>query len=93
MQHSQESNRIEFLSEFESIFKTALALKSGHLGVPFNEKNWGYKISWDCPFKGVIARSQHIFAHFSENSQPYAKIFKPIDQWTKRDWFMKKTEG
>jgi hypothetical protein len=46
-----ESNRIEFLREFESIFKTTLAPESGHPWVPFNEKNRGSKISWDCPFK------------------------------------------
>jgi hypothetical protein len=32
------SNGIEFLIEFESIFKTALAHVSGHPGVPFNEE-------------------------------------------------------
>jgi hypothetical protein len=32
------SNRIEFLREFDSIFKTALAYESGHPGAPVNEK-------------------------------------------------------
>jgi hypothetical protein len=27
-----------------------------------------------------IAWSQHIFANFSANGQPYAKIFEPVDQ-------------
>jgi hypothetical protein len=27
------------------------------------------------------------------NSQPFEKIFQPVDQWPKWDWFMKKTEG
>jgi hypothetical protein len=40
-----ESNRIEFLREFESIFKTVLAHESEFPGVPFNENNRGSKIS------------------------------------------------
>jgi hypothetical protein len=34
----QQKNRIEFLREFESIFKAALAHESGDPGVPFKEK-------------------------------------------------------
>jgi hypothetical protein len=33
-----ESNRIEYLLEFESIFKTTLAHESGDPGVLFNKK-------------------------------------------------------
>jgi hypothetical protein len=52
MRHSAESNLIiEYLREYEFIFKTALAHESGDPGVLFAEKNRGSKISWDCPFK------------------------------------------
>jgi hypothetical protein len=55
MRHSAESifgflwsNRIEFLREFEAIFKTDLAHESWYTGVPFNEKIRGSKISRAC---------------------------------------------
>jgi hypothetical protein len=52
MRHSAESNlKIEYLREYEFIFKTALAHESGDPGVLFAEKNRGSKILWDCPFK------------------------------------------
>jgi hypothetical protein len=52
MPHSAELNlKIEYLREYEFIFKTALAHESGDPGVLFAEKNRGSKISWDCPFK------------------------------------------
>jgi hypothetical protein len=51
MQHSAESIFIiEYLREYKFIFKTALAHESGGPGVLIDEKNWGSKISWHCPF-------------------------------------------
>jgi hypothetical protein len=41
---------MEYLREYEFIFKTALAHESGGPGVLIDEKNWGSKISWHCPF-------------------------------------------
>jgi hypothetical protein len=53
MWHSAESNlKIEYLHEYELIFKTASAHESGDPGVLFAEKNRGSKISWDSSFKG-----------------------------------------
>jgi hypothetical protein len=49
--HSAESIFIiEYLREYEFIFETALAHESGGPGVLIDEKNWGSKISWHCPF-------------------------------------------
>jgi hypothetical protein len=46
MRHSAESNlKIEYLREYEFIFKTALAHESGDPEVLFAEKNRGSKIS------------------------------------------------
>jgi hypothetical protein len=46
MRHSAESNLIiEYLREYEFIFKTALAHESGDPEVLFAEKNRGSKIS------------------------------------------------
>jgi hypothetical protein len=46
MHHSAESNlKIEYLHEYEFIFKMALAHESGDPGVLFAEKNRGSKIS------------------------------------------------
>jgi hypothetical protein len=54
MLHSAELNlKIEYLREYEFIFKTVLAHESGDPGVLFAEKNRGSKISWDCRFKPV----------------------------------------
>jgi hypothetical protein len=56
MRHSAESIFIiEYLREYEFIFETVLAHESGGLGVLIDEKNWGSKISWDCPFKESAA--------------------------------------
>jgi hypothetical protein len=55
--HSAESNsKIEYLREYEFIFKTTLAHESGDPGVLFAEKNGGSKISWDCPFKAICIK-------------------------------------
>jgi hypothetical protein len=44
MRHSAESNlKIEYVREYEFIFKTALAHESGDLGVLFAEKTEGRK--------------------------------------------------
>jgi hypothetical protein len=48
------NNYLYFLSEFEAIFETALAHKSGPLAGLFDEKNRGSKISCHCPFKAAI---------------------------------------
>jgi hypothetical protein len=54
MQHSAESIFIiEHLREYEFIFETALTHESGGPGESIDEKNWGSKISWHCPFKFV----------------------------------------
>jgi hypothetical protein len=46
MRHSAESNlKIEYLREYEFIFKTALAHETGDPGVLFAEKNRESKIS------------------------------------------------
>jgi hypothetical protein len=51
MQHSVESIFIiKYLREYEFIFKTALAHESGDPGALIDEKNWGSKILWHCPF-------------------------------------------
>jgi hypothetical protein len=64
MRHSAESNlKIEYLCEYEFIFKTALAHESGDLGVLFAEKNRGSKLSWDCPFKHVHSHSLQMCIH------------------------------
>jgi hypothetical protein len=46
MRHSAESNlKIEYLREYEFVFKMALAHESGDPGILFAEKNRGSKIS------------------------------------------------
>jgi hypothetical protein len=54
MRHSAESNRIEFLREFESKFKTALAHESGPTGLPFNTKIEGRKFRETVPLKTTM---------------------------------------
>jgi hypothetical protein len=52
MQHSAELIFIiEYLREYKFVFETALAHESGGPGVLIDEKNWGPKILWHCPFK------------------------------------------
>jgi hypothetical protein len=52
MQHSEKSIFVvEYLSEYESIFETALAYESVDPRALLDEKNQRLKISCDCPFK------------------------------------------
>jgi hypothetical protein len=67
MHHCAESIfKVDYISEYEFIFKTALAHESGDTGVLFDEKDQRSKISWDCAFKaGVTGIAQTWFSSFS----------------------------
>ncbi len=44
----------EYLREFSKKFETALMVYSGAWGKLIHEKNQKSKISWHCPFKGIV---------------------------------------
>jgi hypothetical protein len=58
MRHNAKTNLIiEYLCEYEFIFKMDLAHESEDQGELFSEKIRGSKISWDCPLKINIYKS------------------------------------
>jgi hypothetical protein len=67
-------NLIEHLREFEFICKTVFAHESGDPKVQFNEKNWGSKILWDCPFNRRVLPSHQALNRCYKG--PWHKIFE-----------------
>jgi hypothetical protein len=57
---SNKKNRIKFLREFESIFKTALAHESGKPGTLFNEKNKGKKSCESVPLSESLHKAKKL---------------------------------
>jgi hypothetical protein len=66
MQHSAESIfAVEYLGEYESIFKTVLAHASVEPGAFFGEKTRGRKSCETVPLRGNLAR--FVISSFSTN--------------------------
>jgi hypothetical protein len=68
MHHCAESIfQVDFLREYESIFKAALAHESVGPGVLFDEINQRSKISCYCPFNAVLVydklRTVHLVSY------------------------------
>jgi hypothetical protein len=64
MPHCAESIlKIEYLREYEFIFKTALAHESGDLGVLLAEKNEGRKSRETVPLSAFGPYILHLFIH------------------------------
>ncbi len=59
----------EYLREFSKKFETAQMLYSGASGKLIHEKNQNQKISWHCPFKGIVSRD-FLFQVFFMNHLP-----------------------